>query len=88
MNNERARGIFMSGSFRGKIEKFAIKRSVNLLRSSSLTKNMIYNYGGYASKDGKDTILDRMENLAGVPDGVDLCHLCLFNIEHDCVAVE
>ena len=84
MNSETARGIFISGSFRQKIENFAVKRSTGMLNVATLTRDMVANYVEYADLNGKDTILDRLMKISGVEEVVD-CYMCQFNVDHNCV---
>ena len=87
MNSDVARGIFMSTTFLDKLEKFAVKRAANLLNVCNLTKDMVIEYGNYTEINGRNTILNRMEEICGVENVENLCHLCFFNVEHCCVSM-
>ena len=87
LNSDVARGIFMSTTFLDKLEKFAVKWAANLLNVCNLTKDMVIEYGNYTEINGRNTILNRMEEICGVENVENLCHLCFFNVEHCCVSM-
>ena len=84
MNSAHAREIFRTTTFRESIENFARRRIVGLSNSSSLTQDLIADFRDYSGMNGKDTILERLLKTAGL-DPISSCHMCSFNVDHDCV---
>ena len=74
----------MAETFRQKLERFAIKRALNMLNASPLTKDLVADYNAYAGPEGKQTVLDTLVALSGLTE-IEECYLCLFHVDHNCV---
>ena len=55
MSNETARRLFSASSLRNQLEHFDVKRFAEMSKNVKSIQNLIFDYGKYAFRNGKDS---------------------------------
>ena len=75
MSNETARRLFSASSLRNQLEHFAVKRFADMSKNVKSIQNLIFDYGKYAFRNGKDSLIDRIFRITQIEKNLD-CYFC------------
>ena len=84
MSNETAHRLFSASSLRNQLEHFAVKRFADMSKNVKSIQNLIFDYGKYAFRNGKDSLIDRIFRITQIEKNLD-CYFCPTGVRHDCV---